>query len=264
MSWTVLRSTYQRHRTAMFWFTAGLVFYSWLMVWFYPAFSGGQYDEIVESLPPEVMAIFGADLDFASLGGFMQTEYLGLMWMLIVSSAAIVFAVRAFAGEIASGTMEFTLAQPVSRVRLAITRVVALIGYSLLLSAATFVPIQLFGPAYEVELGAEVFWTLFAFGTLFILLVGGIAMLISSMLRDGGRAGAIAAGLLVVLWIADLVSNFSELAEAFDPVNPVGYWQPGKIINGETLAAEGWWLYGVIVVVTLVGSVIVFSRRDVA
>lgn len=94
--------------------------------------------------------------------------------------------------------------------------------------------------------------------------VGGIATLLSSMFRRGGKRGAIAAGILLALWIAKLVSNCSELVEAFDPVNMVSHWQPGKIVNGDALSAGAWWLYGTLVAVTLVGSVVVFSRRDVA
>lgn len=265
MSWTLLRGTLHQHRTPMFWFSAGLVLYSWMMVWFYPLFSQGEYSDLIDSLPPEMLALFGGtEVDFATMGGFFQTEYLGIMWMLIVASAVIVFAARAFAGEIGAGTMEFTLAQPVSRVRLATTRVVALVGYAVLLSAATFVPIQVVGPSYDVELSAQVFWTLLAFGTVFIVAIGGLALLLSSMFRDGGRVGAIAASVLVVFWVADLVANVSEAAEVIDPINLVSYWQPGKIINGDAVPAGAWWLYGVVAVVTLVASVVIFSRRDVA
>ena len=105
---------------------------------------------------------------------------------------------------------------------------------------------------------------LMAFGTLFILAVGGFAMLLSAMFRGGGRPGAIAAGVLGTLWIADLLSGASELADALDPVNIVAYWQPGLLINGDPVAPEAWWLYGAIAVITLVASVAVFARRDVA
>ena len=68
----------------------------------------------------------------------------------------------------------------------------------------------------------------------------------------------------MVLWIADITSNASEVAEFFDPVNIVSYWQPGKIINGDAIAAEAWWLYGILAVASLTAAVLVFSRRDVA
>jgi ABC-2 type transport system permease protein len=265
MSWTILRATLQQRRTALAWYIGSLVAYSWMMVWFYPKIGGGEYAQLIDSMPPEVMQIMGGgDISFASLGGFFQTEYLGLMWMLIVASAVLIFTSRAFAGEIADGTMELVLSQPVSRVKLAITRVVALVAYVLLLAAATFVPIQVFGPTYDINLSAKVFWLLMALGTLFMLAVGGIGMLASSAFRSGGKASSIAAGVLVVMWVSDLISNFSEVADFFGPVNLISEWQPGKIINDGTAPGEVWWLYGIVAVVSLVACVFVFSRRDVA
>lgn len=265
MSWTLLRATLRARRTSIMWYSVSLVAYSWLMTWFYPQIGGGQYAELIDNMPPEMLALFGGtEVDFATLGGYFQTEYLGLMWMLIVASAVIIFASKAFAGGIADGTMEFTLAQPVSRVRLAVTRVVALAGYIALLAAASFAPIAIFGPTYDIELSAQTFWTLSAFGMLFMLAVGGIAMLLSAMFRDGGRAGGIAAGVMGVLWVADLVSNVSEAAEVLDPVNLVTYWQPGKIINGDAVAPEAWWIYGIVGAASLAAAVLVFRRRDVA
>ena len=99
---------------------------------------------------------------------------------------------------------------------------------------------------------------------IFMLAIGGFALLLSSMFRGGGKPGAITAGVLFVMWIADLLGNVSEAAEVLDPVNLVTYWQPGKIINGDPVADAAWWLYGIIAAVSLVGSVVIFSRRDVA
>lgn len=265
MSWTLLRGTLHQHRASMFWFASGLVAYAWMMTWFYPQIGGGEYAAVIESMPAEVLAIFGGtEVPFATVGGYFQTEYLGLMWMAIVASALIIYATRAFAGEIAEGTMELVLAQPVSRLRLAVTRAAVLVLYALLLAAASFVPIQVFGPGYGIDLSAGTFWTLFAFGTLFMLAVGGIALLLSAMLRGAGRPGGIAAALLAALWIADLVSNVSGFAERLDPVNLVGYWQPGAIINGDAVPDAAWWLYAGVAVVSIAGAVAAFTRRDVA
>lgn len=264
MSWTLLRGTFHQRRTSIFWFSFSLVLYSWMMTWFWDQM-GSELAKMVENYPPEVLAMFGGDeVSFATLGGFFQVEYLGLMWMIIIASAVVLFAAKAFSGEIGAGTMELLLAQPLSRASVAITRIVAFIGYALILNIATFVPIQIFGPGYGVDLGAETFLTIFALGMIFTLAVGGFAMLLSSMFRDSGKPTAIASGVLLAFWIADLIGNVSEAAEVFDPVNIVSYWQPGEIINGGTAPAEAWWLYGILALVTLVGSVLVFSRRDVA
>ncbi|GAB4290315.1 MAG: hypothetical protein Kow0067_16620 [Coriobacteriia bacterium] len=265
MSWTLLRATLHQRRASMLWFSVGLVFYSWLMVWFWPQIGGGQYAELVENMPPEMLALFGGnDISFASMGGYFQTEYLGLMWMVIVGCAIVMYGVGSLAGDIGRGTMELTLSQPISRLTVVLTRIAVLVVYVLILAAATFVPIQVFGPTYDVDLTATTFWLLFALGSLFMLALGGISMLASSIFRDSGKPAGIAAGLLVVMWVLDLVSNVSEAAELFDPVNLVGYWQPGKIINDNVVAAEAWWVYGVVAVIGLIGAVLVFRRRDVA
>jgi ABC-2 type transport system permease protein len=264
MSWTLLRGTLQQRRSSIFWFCISLVLYSWMMVWFWEQM-GSQYAQMVENFPSEFLVLFGgSEVSFASMGGFFQVEYLGLMWMIIIAAAVVLFAGKAFSGEISAGTMELLLAQPLSRARVAITRVVAFVCYAVLLNAATFVPIQVFGPAYGVELKAEVFWTVSALGLLFTLAIGGFAMLLSSMFRDSGKPSAIASGVLLLFWIADMVANVSEAAEFFDPVNLVTYWQPGKIINGGEAPAEAWWIYAALAVVTLSGAVAVFMRRDVA
>jgi len=264
MSWTLFKATMHQHRTAIFWFAVGLVSYAWMMTWFYPTI-GAEYGKLIETFPPEVLAVFGgSEVPFSSLGGYFQTDYLGIMWILIVSAAVIIFASRAFAGEIAIGTMEFVLSQPVSRLKVALTRAAVLIGYAIVLAAASFVPLEVFGPEYDINLGWDVTWALMAFGTLFILAVGGFAMLLSTSFRGGGKPGGIAAGVLGGLWIADLLSGASEVAEALEPVNIVAYWQPGLLINGDPVASEAWWLYGIIAVVTLTAAVVVFSRRDVA
>ena len=264
MSWTLLRGTLHQRRSSIFWFCISLVLYSWMMVWFWDQM-GDSLSKMIENYPPEILAMFGGDqVSFASMGGFFQIEYLGLMWMIIIASAVVLFAVKAYSGEIGGGTMELLLAQPLSRTRVAITRVVAFIGYALLLNVSTFIPIQVFGPGYGVELGAETFWTVSALGLLFTLAIGGIAMLLSSLFRDGGKPAAIASGVLLFFWIADMIANVSEAAEFLDPVNLVSYWQPGEIINGGAAAPEAWWIYGALAVVTLAASIVVFSRRDVA
>lgn len=264
MSWTVLRATLHQRRVSILTFSLTLIIYSWIMMWFYPAL-GAEYAKMIDSFPPEMLQMFaGTEISFSSMGGFFQIEYLGLMWILIVGGALIAFASRSFAGEIDSGTMEFTLAQPLSRVRLAVTRVAALALYAVTLAASTFVPIQIFGPKYDVDVSAKAFWTLMLLGCVFALAIGGMALLASALMPDAGKAAGIVSGVLVLFWIADMLSSYSKIAEFFDPVNLIGHWQPGLIINGEALDPSSWWLYGLVAVVSLAASVVAFSRRDVA
>jgi ABC-2 type transport system permease protein len=264
MSWPLFRAAFHQRRTAIFWYCVSLVLYAWMTMWFWGEM-GPTLAKMMESYPKEVLVLFGGDkVPFASAGGFMQVEFLGLMWIIIIASAVLVFAVRAFASDIGSGTMELVLAQPVSRVRVAVTRIVALVVYVLALNLATFLPLRLLGPTYDIDLGWEGFLVLFALGTLFSLAIGGLGMAFSAMFRDGGKPVAITSGILLVFWLADMIANVSEAAEVLDPVNLVTYWQPGIVINGGDIESAAWWIYAAVALVGLAGSVAVFARRDVA
>ncbi len=263
MSLPILTATLHQRRWSIIWYSAGLVFYSWLMVWFWPLFGGEEYTQLVDSLPKEVLAAFGtAELSLGTLGGYMQVEYLGLMWMIIVSSAIILYATKACASEIDAGTMELLLAQPLSRTRLMLTRIAGLVIVALALSAATFVPIQIFGPRYTVDLSAEVFWLLFAQGTLFILAIGGITLVVSAFSSSGGRPAAFASGLLGAMWVLHFVAEVSEVAEALETINLLRYWEPGRIINDASANPDAWWVYGCVTIVSFGVAVWGFARRD--
>lgn len=265
MSRGVFLATLHQRRKHLFWYALGLVSYSWFMVWFWPQMGGADYAAIVDAMPKELFALFGdAELSFASLGGFFQTEYLGLMWILIASSAVIGYAAKALAGEISSGTMELEMSQPVSRTAFISTRIAVLFVYVAVVVVATFLPIQVFGPAYEIDLPVRTYALLYGIGSLFLLSIGAVALLISALSKDGGRPVAVASALIAVMWMGDFLAQVSDVADALEPINLLGYWKPGRLINDGTASGDWWWVYALVTVVALAGSVVVFKRRDLA
>lgn len=256
--------TLRQRWLSLFWFVFTLVAYGWMMAWYWPLM-GESYSELIESMPPELIQAFaGADVDLATLGGFMQTEYLGIMWIGIVGSALILFSAKAIAGEIGAGTMELLLSQPISRMKLVLVRIAALFTWVIVLALATVAPIQVFGPAYDIDLPMRRYVLLYLAAIVFMLAVGGIAFLVSAATRDGGKPAAVTGGLLGVMWVIHAIAGLADFAEALEPFNLLKYWQPATIIDKGTVAPETWWVLGSVAVVSLAASVFVFLRRDVA
>ncbi len=235
------------------------------MVWFWPQFGDIGYDDLISSMPPELIALMGSSgADLGTLGGYFETEYLGLMWMLIVSSAVILYAMKAVAGEVSAGTMELTLAQPVSRMSLIVTRIAGLVVVSAALVVATIAPIQLLGPGYDIDISARAYALLYGVGMLFVLAVGGIALALSAGARESGKPTAIVGGLLGGMWIMHVLAEVSDLASWFEPLNLLKYWRPADIINEGAVTPEVWWVYAGVVAATFAIAVVRFVRRDVA
>jgi ABC-type transport system involved in multi-copper enzyme maturation permease subunit len=140
MSWTILRSSLQLRRTSLFWYSFGIALYGWFMVAFFPLIEDNlEYMEVFETVfTDEMLALFGgAGLNFGTLGGFLSIEYLSLIWVFIVGAAVITFSAGSLSGAVDDGTLELTLAQPVSRMQVVFTRYLALAVYAGVLNLVT-------------------------------------------------------------------------------------------------------------------------------
>ncbi len=265
MSWHLFKTTLYQRRTALLWYSVGLAFYSAFIVWYFPYMSQADLKELISSMPKELLAFFsGRSLSIFTFGGFLAIEYLGFMWILIASAAVMTFALKSYAGEIAAGTMELLLAQPISRRAVAVSRSAALAVYVIVLVLATVVPIQLTAEAYDIAYEAGHLWLFAGVGTLLLLAIGGVAMLAAAASRESGKPAGVLGGILGVMWLLHVLAENADWANALEPANIFRYWDPGTIIDAGTVESSVWWVLTGIAVVSLVASAVVFSRRDVA
>jgi ABC-2 type transport system permease protein len=267
MSWTVFRASLQQRRTSLIWYSIGLIFYGWFIVWYYPQFAGNEefFEQIQDVMTEELLAAFGASgLDFGTFGGFLGVEYLSIIWVVIAGAAMISFAAKSIASEVEAGTMELTLTQPVSRLSLALSRWMSMAVYAVFINLATVAPIWTAAINYDVEVQADAMYMLFAVGLLLTLAVGGFAFMVSAISRGGGRVAAITSGLLGAMWLTDFVAAVNEGTEFLDKFTIFHYWQPAAIIDDATTKPETWWVFGVAAVLFAAIGVWRFLGRDVA
>ena len=245
----------------------GLAAYSWFIVWYYPQFAGNAefFEQIMKVMSSEMMAAFGAaDLSVGTLGGFLGVEYLSLIWVIIVAAAVISVAAKSIASEVESGTLDLTLAQPVSRLRVALSRYTAMALYAAILCLDTVVPIWLACEAYDVAIEPKAVILLLGMTTLVMLAIGGFALMISAFSRSGGRVAAATGGVLGAMWLANFISAVNENTKFLDRFTVFHYWKPGAIIDDALVKPEAWWVFGVAAVAFSAIAVWQFLRRDAA
>jgi ABC-2 type transport system permease protein len=264
MSWTLLRATLHQRRTATLWYALGLTTYSVFIVWYFPTIQKIDIASYMEQFPKELVTFFaGSAASLSTLGGYLATEYLGFIWVLIIAAAGITFATKSLSSEIDAGTMELILSQPISRKRFASTRAFALALFLAIQLLATTVPIWLTALAIDVEVDVGNLAVLTAGGFLLALAISGVAFLLSSASRESGKPAAILGGILSAMWILHFMAANAKWAEALESVNLFKYWQPADLVESGTMPSEAWWVLGGVAVASLVASVFVFSRRDV-
>jgi len=267
IDWTILRSSIQLRRVSLMWYSIGLTLYGWMMVAFFPLVGANpEYMEMAEEMfSDEMMAAFGGTgLEFNTLGGFLSIEYLSLMWIFIAGAAVIMFASSVLGGAVDDGTMEVTLSQPVSRTSVVLTNYVGMVVYATVLSLVTVLSIYLAGFLHDVDIPLDAMMLLFVACVVFLLAIGGFSFLMSSMSSGKGRATSISLGVLVTMYLADIVGSINSDYSWLSDISLFHYWAPNEIIDDMTVAPETWLVFGIAAAVFFAVGVYAFQKRDVA
>ena len=116
---SVLAKTLFDRRRSFVWWSIGIAAYVALMDSVYPFIrdSAGQFEELFDSFPEALRALFGIDgeFDLFSPVGYLESRTFGWVVPVVLSIYAGALGSRLVAGEEESGTMDLLLAQPVSR-----------------------------------------------------------------------------------------------------------------------------------------------------
>jgi ABC-2 type transport system permease protein len=175
--------------------------------------------------------------------------------------------VRAIAGELEAGTLELTLARPIRRTSYLAAHVALLVPGAVVLAAAyalgCVVADRIFDPPGEpLAIGRMAAAALLA--TALVLALGGIALLVSALHSERGRALGWAIGIVVAMYAA------SFLFPLWDPLRPLArlslfwYFSPGPTIQrGEVLWGDALVL-ALIAAATVSAAFWWFGRRDLA
>ncbi len=244
MNGAILRRQLLDLRWHIVWYGIGIAVYAAIMVFLFPTFEGFLTD--VE-YPEEFLQFFGSVGDLGDPRYFLQTEYFSTVPVIL-----IIYAVMAgtglFAGDEGRGTLETTLAQPLSRGELFRSRVVALfIGLAIICAlnslgwivSAPFVDLEGLGLWTLIRASFEVVPLVAAFA--------GLSVLVAAIAPGRGTAG----GLMAVVAIASyLVSSFANSIEAIRWarwITPYHYADTGQILSDGVV----WWHQLVLVVIAV-------------
>ena len=192
----------------------------------------GAIETLMQSLPPMFQAL-ASDQFF---GGFSKSGLLAFGWAHPIAQAlgaalAIALATQAVAGEVESGTIELTLAQPLSRSSYLAAQVVfalAALGFATLAGlAGTLIGQRVYGlPPFDAG-------RLLRFGLDYLLFQSawfGLTLTFSAWGREAGRVAL--PGFLLAL-VSYLVHVIGSMWDAWKPLVPWtlhAYYSPQEIL----------------------------------
>lgn len=228
---------------------------------FYPSIGGPELTQLMERIPPGMLAAFGMSgpLDGA---GYTHATIFGLIGTLLLILAAVGWGAAAVAGAEEAGALELTLSYPVTRHRLVLERAVAIMLQAAAIAVVVTLSIlALSGPSQLGLQSANVFAAGLSFwllGLLFGLLALAAGCLIGRRAVATGASAAVAVGAYLADTIASQVGGLQWLGR----LSPF-HWAFGSDPLRNGLAAAGPALLAAGCALLLTLAVWGLVRRDV-
>jgi ABC-2 type transport system permease protein len=232
----------------------------------YPSFSkSNAYSDVVDQMPKALRDLFtaGIGMDFSSGPGYVYMEMLSFMAPMLVLLYTIGAGANAIAGEEERHTLDLLLATPVTRTRVALEKVAAMVAGVLAIVVASGAALVAFGAAADMGLDTANVAASMLHLALLGLVFGACALALGAAT---GRVAVARTGAALVAVGTYLVNGFAPSVSWLQPVRKLSpfyqYIGHDPIRRGVSVTAVG------IAVATVVALVAVavwsFRRRDLA
>src|SRR5262245_10048010 len=253
-------------RRSFVWWSLGLIGFVALIVSVYPTIRDNpNLSQLAQDYPEALQAFiaFGGVVDYSSAAGYLGIELFSLMVPLLLLVAAIGTGAGSIAGEEERGTLELLLANPVSRTKVVLEKMIALLVEITGLGVVLWLALWIGALLADMDISAAHLAAATLSAVLLALAYGAIAVLLGA--ATGKRTLAIgltAAGAVA----AYLVNGLAPLVDGLDvpqKLSPFYHYAVGDPLRNGVSLTHMAPLVGIAVVATALAPWF-FSRRDVA
>jgi hypothetical protein len=241
------------------------ILYAGIITAFYPTIleNAAEFEKMMEIYPKELMAAFGITGSLGDPGTFINSYIFQFLWPLTAAIVAILTATR-LAADADSGFLDLPLSTRLPRHRYLSAAIIGQVVAMAVLSAMTIGAILAVDLLIEPDFPADRLLLAGVHATAMGLAFAGVTTLLAVLFLDRGRAGGLAAAIIIVMYLLNVVAQLSpdmaDLARLsafhyFDlkPVIDTGTYPVGDSALFLAVAIGGWLL-----------ALVAFRRRDLA
>ncbi|APH05756.1 ABC transporter permease subunit [Bacillus weihaiensis] len=247
-------------------FGIGSAIYVALMTSLFPMIAENteEIDEFIKLFPESLKQGLGLE-SLGSYGQFISAEYFGLLFPIILGVFCVMVTTQLLAKLVDQGSMAYLLSTRVTRSQVALTQAVVFISGLILIMLFTFLGGLGAGKLLlddQYQIGIELFFQLNIVGFLLFFAVGGYSFFISSLVNDQKLALGLSGGLTFLFFGLDMIGKLSTEFEWIRKISLFSLYEPNKIAGGDLGIIGSSITLFLIGVLTFVGAVLVFKRRN--
>ncbi len=263
---SVAAKTLRDVRRSLAWWSLGLAGVVALMVSVYPTVRDNpSLNKLVKQYPEAIKGFvsFGGQVDYTSGPGYLGSELFAIWVPLLLLIAAIGAGARATAGEEERGTLDLLLANPISRRRLVVEKLAALVAEVALLGLVLWCALVAGTAAVTMHVSVLHLAGAVASAVLLAIGFGALAVLVGAFTGRRGSAIGISAAAAVAAY---LVNSLAPLVHALEPLQKSSPFYHYAASDPLRHGLEPWHV-GILVAIALAAAIVAplaFDRRDLA
>lgn len=251
-------------RRALFWWALGMVGTALMLASFYPTIqaTGEDLNAYIENLPEALRAIIMAGGgDFISGPGYLNSELFSFMLPVLVLVFSVGIGAGVLAAEEREGRLELPVASPVTRRRIVLEKLAAvlvgMVGLGLVLWGSLAAGVEIWDiPVEHGNIAAGVLM-----GVLLGWVFGALAVAVGAATGRRGMAIGIPAAFGVATYLVNGLAPLSSVLEFWRPLSPFYYYNAEQPIRngldpGHTIVLAA------VTAILGVAAVLAFERRD--
>ena len=250
----------QRWRSIVLW-SSSMLLIALMFTGLYDSFQS-EIASMIEAVPAPMQAFYGVDPHNASTpAGWLGLELYGFILPIVLVIIGTGAGGSAIGEEENSGTLELLLSSPVSRTTILVHKTLAIEIQLALVATSVWLGILIGTMLFPFDISlSRVFWASFM-AWLLGGLMGCLALSVQSLTQSRSYAIGIGAGILLVSYLANILSTLMNSLDYLRFVSPFYYYG-----GSDVLITGPYWVH--ILVLSAVSAalfvlaIIVFSKRD--
>src|SRR5262245_39697406 len=263
---SVFLKTVRDMRRGLLWWSLGLAGLVATLVAVYPTVRDNpDLTKLVRQYPDALKSFlsFGGGVDYTSGAGYLGSELFSFMIPLLFLVAAIGAGARAIAGEEEKGTLDLLLANPVSRRRVVLEKLGALVLELVALGLVLWIALVIGSHVVTMKVSAVHLGAGAAAAALLGVAFGTIALLIGAASGKRGLAAGLSAALAVAAYVVNSLAPLVSGLEPLQKITPIYQYAASDPLRNGLEAQHVAVLVGIALVAAVL-AVAAFDRRDIS
>lgn len=266
MSGAIFGLELRRSRALVGWLALVLVIYGAVMAVMYPILKENSklLEDYLKIMPQAFLQAFGMEGSLTDPGVFFTTYISSWLWPIMAGLGGILIATRPVAADADRRFVEMPLATQVSRTRYLLLAIAGQLVALAVLAVAAVIGLLVVGNLVGAEFDALRFAMGGAAAFLFAAAVVGPTTLLSVVTLNRGLTGAVVAGLLVGMYLLDVISKIQPDLEWIGQLSLMHYFRTTPIVDTGTWPLADAAVLIAVAVLGWGGAVWLFRGRDLA